>query len=223
MWRLNLSSCSIAIISTLLWLSLSEVPVAQEISSPQAQQDVDATAQDETETANKGFIQGYACYSSPTSERIPTTYAIVPKEDGQPEYIPIIRWTSNAFVGYTPQSRCKTVSERLDRYLKLGILEFLIEGKLSKQNVLFAASELLASSSNDLLLTPVQPQSDNLVITLEPSDDPETFLRAFSEVLKAQRSPISRGSRWVRIPKEIESDVLTETPFEVQEDLEQSP
>lgn len=181
------------------------------------------------ETSNQEYIQGYACYSSPTAERIPTTYAIFGKENSQPRYIPIIRWTSTTFQnsGYPPERRCQIISERLDRFLKQGTLEYMIEGTLSGQDVLFAASQLVAFSGETLSLEPAQPHNDNLIITLEPQDDPATFLSTFGSLLRAEQNPISRGSRWIKVPKEINAEeVLTEVPVEIQnletQDLETS-
>lgn len=170
--------------------------------------------------ASRTFIQGYGCYSSPTEDRTPTTYAIIGNDGGQPQYIPIIRWTSTAFQnsGYSPQVRCQAVSTRLDNFLKQGILEYIIEGTLSGQDVLFAASQLIASSGESFALEPARPNPDNLIITLEPQDDPAIFLSSFVGVLRAQQSPISRGSRWVRVPGEVDSsEITTEIPVDIQD------
>jgi|GEM_PF-3989584 len=199
-------------------------PSNTEASEPN--ENVETSDSSNPETSEQEYIQGYACYSSPTAERIPTTYAIFGKENSQPRYIPIIRWTSTTFQnsGYPPERRCQIISDRLDRFLKQGVLEYIIEGSLSGQDVLFASSQLVAFSGETLSLQPAQPDNENLIITLEPQDDPATFLSTFGSVLKAQQNPITRGSRWIKVPKEINAEeVLTEVPVEVQSLETQNP
>ena len=219
----NLSGYATAFLTLLLGLSVSKSSLAQ--VSPTERNNVLRDGSiihvlSEVTPPNQRLIQGYACYSSPDSERIPTTYVFWTEGDSDPQYIPIIRWTSTTFEdsGFSPRRRCEIISERLDRYFKLGILEYIVQGQLSQQQVLFAASELLASSDDGFSLEPVQPHDDNLIITLEPNEDPEVVLGSFVDALKARRGPITRGVRWIRVNKEIEPGVFTETPLELQGD-----
>lgn len=203
----------------------AEASEPSETSEPNGNLDTTTATSDST-TSPQEAILGYACYSSPSAERIPTTYAIFGKDNSQPRYIPIIRWTSTTFQnsGYPPERRCQIISERLNRFLEQGTLEYIIEGSLSGQDVLFAASQLVAFSGQTFALEPAQPDNNNLIITLEPQDDPATFLSTFGSVLKAQQNPISRGSRWIKVPKEINAEeVLTEVPVEVQNLETQTP
>jgi hypothetical protein len=197
--------------------------VRESTNTSDQNENIETSDSSNPEHTGKEYIQGYACYSSPTSERIPTTYAIAGKDGSQPNYVPIIRWTSTTFEGsgYPPELRCQIVSDRLDQLLKKGILVFMEDGTLRDQDVIFAASERFAYSLETFEKVPVKPNDDNLIITLEPQEDSATFLETFVSVLKAETNPIERGASrgldWVKIPKEINIDeVLTEIPLEIQ-------
>jgi hypothetical protein len=145
------------------------------------------TAPPETFTSDRN-VQGYACYASPDDSRTPTTYAIWASEDDQnSHYSPIIRWTYTGFVNFTPRERCEQVSNRLDRYHKAERLRYITSGSLNNYNVIYGAAYKSEAAN-----------SDNLILTLVPGEDPNIILNDFLNAGSGASGPITRSSKkWV--------------------------
>jgi Circadian oscillating protein COP23 len=74
-----------------------------------------------------------------TSHGTPTTFVSTPSEN-----IPLIRWVSNYFThsGYSPEARCRDVSQRFNRYYSQGILNYVTTGYVNNLPVICVASDI---------------------------------------------------------------------------------
>jgi hypothetical protein len=89
---------------------------------------------------------------------IPTTYADTP--DG---YIPVFKWTSNYFQPpYTPERRCREVSDRMNRFAASNSLDYLTSGRVNRQPVICAGTRCSGS---------------NVLVTLKPTQNPSQVLQ----------------------------------------------
>lgn len=175
-------------------------------SDSSQQSDVQATGRFSTPRK----VTGYACYSSPNEELIPTTYAIWTESgDEQANYSPIIRWKSESFgAQYTPQIRCGLVSDRLNGFHRENRLNFISSGNLNGQMVLYVSRDNQGMDS---------PTDRNLILTLEPGEDPKEILQAFLDAGQSSSGPLVRSSGSIFVPMgQLSPDVLTEIPFELQ-------
>lgn len=114
-----------------------------------------------------------------------TTYVCRP-EGGVPATIaqtaegdkPLILWKSTYFNqdGWTPEKRCNEVTQRFQDYKDRGTLNNVTTGKMNGMPVV-CLSETVGGNCSDLL------------ITLEPKDNPQTLL---NQVINAANSPVDR-------------------------------
>jgi hypothetical protein len=77
----------------------------------------------------------FFCGRSPNG--VPTTYV-----NTQTGNLPLVRWVSHYFQpsGYTPETRCRDVSQRFNRFYTQGILNFITTGIVNQQPVVCVAS-----------------------------------------------------------------------------------
>ncbi len=70
---------------------------------------------------------------------LPTTFVNTPSGN-----LPLIRWKSHVFEpsGYTPDVRCRDVSQRFNRFYNQGILNFVTTGVVNNQPVVCVASTM---------------------------------------------------------------------------------
>lgn len=68
---------------------------------------------------------------------VPTTFVNTPSGN-----LPLIRWVSHYFQhsGYSPEVRCRDVSQRFNRFYNQGILNFVTTGVVNNQPVVCVAS-----------------------------------------------------------------------------------
>lgn len=71
------------------------------------------------------------------SHNIPTTFVNTPNGN-----LPLIRWKSHYFEpsGYSPEVRCRDVSQRFNRFYNQGTLNFITTGMVNNQPVVCVAS-----------------------------------------------------------------------------------
>jgi len=105
--------------------------------------------------------------------------------------INLVIWSSEAFdkSGYSPERRCKIVSDRLQSFAESGSLRYLTTGKINSQNVICVTK---FKSKNCL--------PNGLVLTLEPGDDPNKVLETlFSSAFKVSggKALLRTGSRLI--------------------------
>lgn len=69
----------------------------------------------------------------------PTTYVNTPSGN-----LPLVRWVSHYFEpsGYTPDVRCRDVSQRFNQFYRQGILNFITTGFINNQPVVCVASRM---------------------------------------------------------------------------------
>jgi hypothetical protein len=81
------------------------------------------------------------------SNGLPTTFVNTPSGN-----IPLIRWKSHFFEhsGYTPDVRCRDVSQRFTRFYNQGILNFVTTGVVNNQPVVCVASTMGGSCTGVL-------------------------------------------------------------------------
>ena len=106
-------------------------------------------------------------FNAEVSKKIPTTIAF-----SQNKKIAIIQWVKK-MGSWTPEERCKVVSEKLQKAQQDGTLKFLTNGKQSGNNVICAAKEV-----NGPCLT--------MIMTLRPNDKPLLFLNELKDVLNGR-------------------------------------
>jgi hypothetical protein len=120
----------------------------------------------------------FACYTSP--QGIPTTYGVLSFPIGRTEYKPLIRWQSeySSSFGYTPERKCLIVSRRFQYFSERDQLKYLTIDYQAGQNVICASSNPTGC--------------DGILITLEPSEDPQAILEALQNTAWGTGSPIFR-------------------------------
>jgi hypothetical protein len=138
------------------------------------------------EAANNNGPSDAAIQQAMTVLSAPTTTYICGTEGGVPATIaqtaegnkPLILWKSTYFSqdGWTPEKRCTEVTQRFQDYKNQGILSNVTTGKINGMSV--------------VCLSPnAGGNCNNLLITLEPNDNPQTLL---NQVINAANSPVDR-------------------------------
>mgnify|MGYP002785197773 CR=1 FL=1 len=79
----------------------------------------------------------FFCGQSPNG--VPTTYVNTPSGN-----MPLVRWVSHFFnhSGYTPEVRCRDVSQRFNRFYNQGILNFITTGYINNLPVVCVATQI---------------------------------------------------------------------------------
>lgn len=97
----------------------------------------------------------------------PTTFV-----NGRRGAVPIIHWVDASFPPpWNPQSRCREVSKRFQRFYDNGVLNYIKAGKQNRQSV--------------LCVTRTQPGDclpGGLLITLKPDTDPQLTLQRLRNI-----------------------------------------
>lgn len=91
---------------------------------------------------------------------------------------PLILWKSTYFSqdGWPPETRCNEVTQRFQEYKDQGLLTNVTTGKINGMPVVCLSENAGGNCSN-------------LLITLEPQDNPQTLL---NEVINATNDPVER-------------------------------
>jgi len=145
---------------------------------------------------------GQSGFYCDTSESIPTT--VYQNTQGGRE--PWIKWSSSIFPPpYTPLTRCKQVSDRLETYWRNRELKLITVGKMNGQNVICTASR-------------VNGRWEKLIYTLKPGQDPIRTLNNFLAWREGQAGTPSlfestvRQRPYIDVSDRLEYDTEVETP-----------
>ncbi len=89
--------------------------------------------------------------------------------DTQRGRIQLIIWNSNFFraSGWTPQRRCEAVTQRFQKFSDSGSLRYIATGRMNRLPVICVAEKKPSG---------FKCKSDGLLITLQPSDNPNNVL-----------------------------------------------
>jgi Circadian oscillating protein COP23 len=93
------------------------------------------------------------------SKNVPTTMAQTSRG-----VVPVIHWVSTLGENYTPEYRCKIVSEKFQTFYSNGMLNYLTTGTVNQQPVICAAQQENGPCSG-------------ILFTLKPNSDPGRTLR----------------------------------------------
>lgn len=87
--------------------------------------------------------------------------------------VPLVVWDTTIFSssGYTPLSRCQTVTQRFRNFHSSGRLKYLTAGTVKNQPVICATVKSTESCNGK-----------NLLFTLKPGADPETVLQKLNDI-----------------------------------------
>jgi hypothetical protein len=106
--------------------------------------------------------------------------------------IKLILWESSYFSqsSWTPQKRCDEVTRRFQKFSDDGTLKYITTGKIGQYNVICVSGQKPSPGSN------IDCSSEGLLITLEPTDNPDTVMKElFQEATKVGSMPVRRSQR----------------------------
>ncbi len=101
--------------------------------------------------------------------------------------IQLISWKSNFFSNstWTPQKRCDEVSKRFQKFSDNGTLRYVATGTMNRQSVICVAQKKSSGFGC---------QTDGLLLTLEPKDNPNTVLQELFDIsARVSSGGLSRG------------------------------
>lgn len=131
------------------------------------------------------------------SKNVPTTMAQTSRGP-----VSVIRWVSTLGEEYTPESRCKIVSEKFQTFYQDGTLNYLTTGVVNQQNVICAAQVENGSCVG-------------VLFTLKPNSDPgRTLERLLSVRDRAPNAVLNEGAPRVYISLK---DFLETAPVETDQ------
>ena len=110
----------------------------------------------------------------------PSTIAKIKDQDK----VVVILWSSTVFAeaGYDPQTRCKQVSERFEKYQKAKALIYVTAGKINGQPVL-----CVTSKEEGVCGEGIQVDTEGgLLYTLKPGSDAKAILEKLATAIKSQ-------------------------------------
>jgi len=112
-----------------------------------------------------------------------STPSTIAKIKDQNEVV-VILWSSTVFAeaGYDPQTRCKQVSERFEKYQKAKALIYVTAGKINGQPVLCVTSKEEGVCGEGI---PVDTEG-GLLYTLKPGSDAKAILEELATAIKSQ-------------------------------------
>jgi hypothetical protein len=98
----------------------------------------------------------------------------------------IIRWSSKYFeeAGYDPETRCRQVTARLDKYAKENTLLYAINGEINQQPVLCLTSESATECGEGLS----EQKQDGLIFTLKSATNALEKLERFALLLEGNEN-----------------------------------
>ena len=151
--------------------------------------------------------------------------------DTQRGRIQLILWESSYFSqsSWTPQKRCNEVTRRFQNFSDQGNLKYITTGKINQYNVICVSGQKPSPGSN------ISCSSEGLLITLEPTDDPDQVMtQLFQEAARIGSMPVTRSQRSQSILDmeqylnkaplmSQESVVIPETPVNEQPDVIDCP
>lgn len=120
------------------------------------------------------FIEEYSGSFVCEEYGIPTTMFYAPEGS-----LPVIRWRSHYFAqsGYTPEVRCRAVSDRFQRFYDRGILNYVTTGIVNRLPVVCVSSELGGPCSG-------------VLYTLRPGQNASQVLQQLFDVSYGQAGPL---------------------------------
>jgi hypothetical protein len=108
-------------------------------------------------------------FDQQTNQKLPTTFAWTSRGK-----IAVVRWKTNAFKNFSPETRCQKVSPRFQKAYDNGGINFLTNSTIKQQPVICTARES-------------RGECDTLLMTLKPNDNPITILTQLQEVLNGRQ------------------------------------
>jgi len=108
--------------------------------------------------------------------------------------IQLIVWQSDYFraSGWTPEKRCQEVTRRFQKFSDNGTLRFIANGAIDNYQVICVSPQ-----SQD-----IGCQEENLLMTLEPNDNPiEVMKELFEDAVKTGAMPIRRSQAVLDLEK----------------------
>lgn len=155
----------------ILATQLSLVACGSEQSAENPENNVPSSAA--TQQAMTVLSAASTTYVCGTEGGVPVTIAQTAEGDKQ-----LILWQSTYFSqdGWPPETRCNEVTQRFQDYKDRGIFSNLTTGTMNGMPVVCLSENAGGNCSN-------------LLITLEPSDNPQTLL---NQVINATNEPVVR-------------------------------
>jgi hypothetical protein len=136
------------------------------------------------------------------SKSVPTTMAQTSRGA-----VPVIHWVSTLGEDYTPEYRCKTVSEKFQTFYNNGILNYLTTSTVNQQPVICAAQQENGPCSG-------------VLFTLKPNSDPgRTLQRLLSIRDRAPGMVLNESAPQVYINM---ADFLSTAPLETEQPSNES-
>jgi hypothetical protein len=136
------------------------------------------------------------------SKSVPTTMAQTSRGA-----VPVIRWISTLGEDFTPEYRCKTVSEKFQTFYNDGMLNYLTTGTVNQQPVICAAQQENGPCSG-------------VLFTLKPNTDPgRTLQRLLSIRDRAPGMVLNESAPQVYINM---ADFLSTAPLETDQSNNES-
>lgn len=131
------------------------------------------------------------------SKRVPTTMAQTSRGA-----VPVIHWVSTLGENYTPEYRCKIVSEKFQTFYDNGMLNYLTTGTINQQPVICAAEKENGPCSG-------------VLFTLKPNSDPGRTLRRLLSIRdRAPGAVLNESAPQVYINM---TDFLSTAPLETDQ------
>jgi hypothetical protein len=131
------------------------------------------------------------------SKRVPTTMAQTSRGA-----VPVIHWVSTLGENYTPEYRCKIVSEKFQTFYNNGMLNYLTTGTVNQQPVICAAQKENGPCSG-------------VLFTLKPNSDPgRTLQRLLSIRDRAPGAVLNESAPQVYINM---ADFLSTAPLDTDQ------
>ena len=116
-------------------------------------------------------------FDQESGSSLPTTFAWTARGK-----IAVVRWSTQFFTSYSPQTRCQQVSPRFQEAYESGTLGLITNGKMNGQSV---------------ICTAIEPEGEckNLLLTLRPQDNSLKILSQFRQIFDGEQvGPVKHSS-----------------------------
>ena len=122
-------------------------------------------------------------FDKASGEQVPMTVAWVPERQAHALFI---AWKSEAFPKWSPQKRCKVVSEKFQKFQEAGLLNYLTTGKVKGFPVICVAKDNQETCNGN-----------NQLFTLKNGSNTELVLKQLFNIFESTVGdlPIYQGSK----------------------------
>lgn len=169
--------------------------------------------------------QGKPSFFCGTDGGKPATIARLPQPNGNAVLRTLIVWEIDIIKGYSPQKRCRIVSQKFQDNQNTGDLVYIVSGKTNNLPVLCASKQ----NHNYIADCPDFNNYSNVLMTLLPGDDSQGMIKQLGEINQGRSSTavrhssdevlVSNGnlqainvSKWITNSPETDNNISTETP-----------